>query len=97
MLVISEVAAEEREGVARARAGLQSGVRVTLDLHSNFISHGSVHHDYNGGLDIHTNPCLIFCVAFKVFVGQETEFPLPIVGICSHSNINFIVLIIYRD
>lgn len=44
-----------------ARAGLKSGVRITLDLHSNFISHGSVHHDYN---------------AFKVFVGQRTEFPL---------------------
>ena len=45
----------------RARAGLKSGVRITLDLHSYFISHGSVHHDYN---------------AFKVFVGQRTEFPL---------------------
>ena len=32
-----------------------------MDLHSNFISHGSVHDDYN---------------AFKVFVGQATEFPL---------------------
>ena len=45
----------------RARAGLKNGVRITLDLHSNFISHGSVHQDYN---------------AFKVFVGQPTEFPL---------------------
>ena len=45
----------------KARAGLKSGVRITLDLHSNFISHGSVHQDYN---------------AFKVFVGQRTEFPL---------------------
>ena len=52
---------EEREDVPKARAGLKSGVRVTLDLHSNFISHGSVHDDYN---------------AFKVFVGQQTEFPL---------------------
>ena len=41
--------------------GEKSGLRLTLDLHSNKVSFGTLDKDYD---------------AFKVFIGQPTEFPL---------------------
>ena len=41
-------------------AGIGNGLRITLDLHSNFQSFGTVTSDYN---------------AFRVFIGQPSEFP----------------------
>ena len=41
--------------------GEKSGLRLTLDLHSNKVSFGTLDKDYD---------------AFKIFIGQPTEFPL---------------------
>ena len=41
--------------------GEKSGLRLTLDLHSNKVSFGTLDKDYD---------------AFKVFIGQPEEFPL---------------------
>ena len=38
-----------------------NGLRLTLDLHSNSVSFGTLEHDYN---------------AFNVFIGQRAEFPI---------------------
>ena len=43
-----------------ATVGIKNGVRLVLDLHSNYESFGTVSIDYN---------------AFHIFIGQPTEFP----------------------
>ena len=44
-----------------AQSGEQGGLRLTLDLHSNLVSLGTLDQDYD---------------AFKLFVGQPDEFPV---------------------
>ena len=44
-----------------SHGGEKSGLRLTLDLHSNKVSFGTLDKDYD---------------AFKVFIGQPEEFPL---------------------
>ena len=41
--------------------GEENGLRLTLDLHSNKMSFGTLNKDYE---------------AFKVFIGQPEEFPI---------------------
>ena len=41
--------------------GRKNGLRLTLDLHSNTVSFGTLDEDYD---------------AFKVFIGQPAEFPM---------------------
>ena len=43
------------------QVGKMNGLRLTLDLHSNSVSFGTLEHDYN---------------AFNVFIGQRAEFPI---------------------
>ena len=43
------------------QVGKMNGLKLTLDLHSNSVSFGSLEHDYN---------------AFNVFIGQRAEFPI---------------------
>ena len=43
-----------------AAVGIHNGLKLTIDLHSNSESFGSVTQDF---------------AAFKVFIGQPTEFP----------------------
>ena len=43
-----------------AKVGVQNGLKLVLDLHSNTESFGTVANDFN---------------AFKIFMGQSTEFP----------------------
>ena len=54
-----------QDGVASSKmhsqSGERSGLRLTLDLHSNLVSFGSLNQDYD---------------AFKLFVGQPAEFPV---------------------
>ena len=50
----------KREEV-KSQVGKMNGLRLTLDLHSNSVSFGSLEHDYN---------------AFNVFIGQRAEFPI---------------------
>ena len=45
----------------QSRGGEKAGLRLTLDLHSNRVSFGSLNQDYK---------------AFKLFVGQSDEFPV---------------------
>ena len=45
----------------KSQVGKMNGLRLTLDLHSNSVSFGSLEHDYN---------------AFNVFIGQRAEFPI---------------------
>ena len=49
----------EKKAVAAAE-GINNGIRVVLDLHSNFESFGSIENDLR---------------AFRVYIGQPTEFP----------------------
>ena len=49
----------EKKTVAAAE-GINNGLRVVLDLHSNFESFGSIENDFR---------------AFRVYIGQPTEFP----------------------
>ena len=44
-----------------SKVGRRNGLRLTLDLHSNNVSFGTLDQDYN---------------AFKVFIGQPAEFPM---------------------
>ena len=46
--------------VIKAAPGIQKGIRITLDLHSNFDSFGTVYGDFD---------------AFRIFIGQADEFP----------------------
>ena len=43
-----------------AAAAKTNGLTLTLDLHSNSVSFGSLHQDF---------------AAFRIFVGQQSEFP----------------------
>ena len=45
----------------KSQVGKMNGLRLTLDLHSNRISFGSLEQDYN---------------AFNLFIGQRAEFPI---------------------
>ena len=45
----------------KSQVGKMNGLRLTLDLHSNSISFGSLDQDYN---------------AFSLFIGQRAEFPV---------------------
>ena len=44
-----------------SKVGRRNGLRLTLDLHSNTVSFGTLDEDYD---------------AFKVFIGQPAEFPM---------------------
>ena len=52
---------EQNEILATSEVGQGNGLRLTLDLHSNKVSFGTVDQDYD---------------AFNVFVGQPAEFPM---------------------
>ena len=52
--------AKKNKKVLKAKPGKRNGIKLTLDLHSNFQAAGSVYDDYE---------------AFKVFVGDANEFP----------------------
>ena len=54
-----EDGAEKMERI-KLKPGKRNGLRLTVDLHSSTVSHGSVYDDYQ---------------AFKVFVGQAHEVP----------------------
>ena len=43
-----------------AAAGKTNGITLTLDLHSNYVSFGTLSQDFS---------------AFRIFVGQQSEFP----------------------
>ena len=45
----------------KSQVGKMNGLRLTLDLHSNSVSFGSLDQDYN---------------AFSLFIGQRAEFPV---------------------
>ena len=45
----------------KAKLGQRNGIRITLDLHSDDISFGTISNDFN---------------AFGVYIGTPTEFPL---------------------
>ena len=45
----------------KSKGGERGGLRVILDLHSNLVSLGSLHQDYD---------------AFRLFIGQPDEFPV---------------------
>ena len=45
----------------KSQVGKMNGLRLTLDLHSNRISFGSLEQDYN---------------AFNLFIGRRAEFPI---------------------
>ena len=52
---------EQNEILATSEVGQGNGLRLTLDLHSNKVSFGTLDQDYD---------------AFNVFVGQPAEFPM---------------------
>ena len=45
----------------KSQVGKMNGLRLTLDLHSNSVSFGSLDQDFN---------------AFSLFIGQRAEFPV---------------------
>ena len=55
----SNVEPKEKKEIPAA-VGINNGIRLVLDLHSNYESFGSVQDDFRG---------------FRLFVGQPTEFP----------------------
>ena len=58
-----EIMQESKSEVKKVQSqgGEKSGLRLTLDLHTNRVSLGSLNQDYK---------------AFKLFVGQSDEFPV---------------------
>ena len=58
-----EIMQESKSEVKKmqSQGGEKAGLRLTLDLHSNRVSFGSLNQDYK---------------AFKLFVGQSDEFPV---------------------
>ena len=52
--------AGQKMKVLKAKPGKRNGIKLTLDLHSNFQASGSVYDDFE---------------AYKMFVGDATEFP----------------------
>ena len=58
--LIKDLQGESETEAVRSMEGLNMGLRLTLDLHSNTVSFGTVDQEYD---------------AFKVFIGQPSEFP----------------------
>ena len=59
--LVSEMQETTATRQVEARVGRTSGLRLTLDLHSNSMSFGTLEKEYE---------------AFSVFIGQPTEFPV---------------------
>ena len=52
---------ENKAGTVKSTVGRRNGLRLTLDLHSNMVSFGTLGQEYD---------------AFNVFIGQPEEFPM---------------------
>ena len=51
----------EKESIL-SKVGMQNGLKILLDLHSNTESFGFISNDFN---------------AFRIFIGESTQFPAP--------------------
>ena len=59
--LIKTMQGDARTRLVESKEGLRNGLRLTLDLHSNTVSFGTLEQEYD---------------AFKVFIGQPAEFPM---------------------
>ena len=59
--LIKTMQGDAKTRLVESKEGLRNGHRLTLDLHSNTVSFGTLEQEYD---------------AFKVFIGQPAEFPM---------------------
>ena len=59
--LVHKLQGETQSKSVKAQVGRRNGLRLTLDLHSNMVSFGTLEKEYS---------------AFSVFIGQPAEFPM---------------------
>ena len=58
---VKEMQGHKKAKVVKSREGRRNGLKLTLDLHSNTVSFGSLDQQHN---------------AFKMFIGEPAQFPM---------------------